>query len=88
MVPPPVGVAAVMTSLPSRGAWIEICAYLNAPTHSESLPSRGAWIEIPVSGKPYSSPVSLPSRGAWIEIHGIHHIKRIAVVAPLAGSVD
>ena len=35
------------TSLPSRGAWIEIsCAMVYLTSLIASLPSRGAWIEI------------------------------------------
>ena len=34
------------TSLPSRGAWIEICSTWPHGTSNGSLPSRGAWIEI------------------------------------------
>ena len=34
------------SSLPSRGAWIEISAEDEAENCKESLPSRGAWIEI------------------------------------------
>ena len=31
---------------------------------------------------------SLPSRGAWIEMRPAHYFAAVAVVAPLAGSVD
>ena len=34
------------TSLPSRGAWIEMWGIVEAQAHPWSLPSRGAWIEI------------------------------------------
>ena len=34
------------TSLPSRGAWIEIMCGREIPYYITSLPSRGAWIEI------------------------------------------
>ena len=33
-------------SLPSRGAWIEICRFFSVAGALLSLPSRGAWIEI------------------------------------------
>ena len=36
-----------LTSLPVRGAWIEISGFLEPqPPHPSSLPVRGAWIEI------------------------------------------
>ena len=33
-------------SLPTRGAWIEIVADMQAAGLNPSLPTRGAWIEI------------------------------------------
>ena len=35
-----------MTSLPVRGAWIEIFLHKYHNNHKASLPVRGAWIEI------------------------------------------
>ena len=40
------------TSLPSRGAWIEIAPELTRKPKTASLPSRGAWIEILQVGEP------------------------------------
>ena len=37
-----------MTSLPVRGAWIEIFLHKYHNNHKASLPVRGAWIEIHV----------------------------------------
>ena len=34
------------TSLPSRGAWIEMAEKLERYDYKTSLPSRGAWIEM------------------------------------------
>ena len=34
------------TSLPVRGAWIEILSFLHSAGVARSLPVRGAWIEI------------------------------------------
>ena len=34
------------TSLPARGAWIEIIALAAENTETLSLPARGAWIEM------------------------------------------
>ena len=60
---------AVVSSLPSRGAWIEIPPLRRTICGHLSLPSRGAWIEIRrPAGRRYAHPPSLPSRGAWIEI--------------------
>ena len=39
-------VPGVSTSLPSRGAWIEIPLLEAHGVHTMSLPSRGAWIEM------------------------------------------
>ena len=39
-------VGVVVSSLPSRGAWIEIELQLHHLHINTSLPSRGAWIEI------------------------------------------
>ncbi len=35
-----------MTSLPARGAWIEISGRFLFAAKKSSLPARGAWIEI------------------------------------------
>ena len=58
------------TSLPVRGAWIEMALQLFASDWQQwSLPVRGAWIEIKISTMSFISCVlSLPVRGAWIEI--------------------
>ena len=61
--------ACSCTSLPSRGAWIEMRrtrSIIMSP--SASLPSRGAWIEILQMQQKRRRKASLPSRGAWIEI--------------------
>ena len=78
------------TSLPSRGAWIEIVCSLVSYGRDWSLPSRGAWIEIrSCSGVLASAVPSLPSRGAWIEIYATAHLPEQELrVAPLTGSVD
>ena len=36
----------IVTSLPSRGVWIEIMYALSTLNLCRSLPSRGVWIEI------------------------------------------
>ena len=58
----------MQSSLPSRGAWIEIREQGRSRTAYVSLPSRGAWIEIPQARYFTLGGSSLPSRGAWIEI--------------------
>ena len=46
--PPVAKVLPLAPSLPSRGAWIEICIrWKLLLSGRSSLPSRGAWIEIP-----------------------------------------
>ena len=62
------------SSLPVRGAWIEIAICLACAAASMSLPVRGAWIEIKLNvDSPFGSS-SLPVRGAWIEICRVHFI--------------
>ena len=58
-----------VSSLPTRGAWIEIITSLIASTIVWSLPTRGAWIEIFIFLRSCSkAEESLPTRGAWIEM--------------------
>ncbi len=58
-----------VTSLPARGAWIEIAEYsVSNKFGSRSLPARGAWIEILFQLIGTFRTKSLPARGAWIEI--------------------
>ena len=58
----------VCSSLPSRGAWIEMVQNRVDQSLLVSLPSRGAWIEILPITNTARVLKSLPSRGAWIEI--------------------
>ena len=76
------------TSLPTRGAWIEIapCCWLSASRWS--LPTRGAWIEMLWPPECCPCTASLPTRGAWIEIRPALSSDWTARVAPHAGSVD
>ena len=58
-----------MSSLPARGAWIEISVIVKTISAQTSLPARGAWIEMPMRDiASVSRYASLPARGAWIEI--------------------
>ena len=58
-----------VSSLPARGAWIEISALRGwLYRASVSLPARGAWIEMLCIHSCMSASQSLPARGAWIEI--------------------
>ena len=61
-----------MTSLPVRGAWIEICTSSPCKVGFSSLPVRGAWIEI---RRIIWSRWEKSVRGAWIEIflHKYHN---------------
>ena len=61
-------VSCKLSSLLSRGAWIEIAGLTTFKTASKSLLSRGAWIEIIYLFALKNFPRSLLSRGAWIEI--------------------
>ena len=60
--------AETTTSLPPRGAWIEISVMSSSETKISSLPPRGAWIEIAKDFQRRYAALSLPPRGAWIEI--------------------
>ena len=57
-----------VTSLPVRGAWIEIFEVFCKKIAHLSLPVRGAWIEMLTPPSPPRKRWSLPVRGAWIEI--------------------
>ena len=59
---------ASRSSLPSRGAWIEMMLVMLRVSQCLSLPSRGAWIEIRCNTRRRALAGSLPSRGAWIEM--------------------
>ena len=53
-----------ITSLPLRGAWIEIPHYAFAPsTRRPSLPLRGAWIEMSSSGGAFVKGLVAPLAG-------------------------
>ena len=61
--------AARTTSLPARGARIEINGYVLLSNLHEVAPRKGARIEIPSIKEPRrTSSMSLPARGARIEI--------------------
>ena len=77
------------TSLPVRGAWIEM---LNWQTSGQKVDSRSPCGErglkfeaVFVAIDPLTS---LPVRGAWIEIWRERQASRVRHVAPRAGSVD
>ena len=77
------------SSLPPRGAWIEISwrlplvvCYVVAPPHGE----RGLKLTYDDLHLPVSE--SLPPRGAWIEIKYVRKCAANAYVAPPTGSVD
>ena len=58
-----------ISSLPVRGAWIEILSTGYYVLGIMSLPVRGAWIEIAnIVDADNEDLGSLPVRGAWIEI--------------------
>ena len=53
-----------LSSLPARGAWIEITFALNNAITTESLPARGAWIEIERITAPSPSVKVAPRTGS------------------------
>ena len=76
-------------SLPVRGAWIEIDAYLkNSLKFAGRSPcgERGLKLTAADGGSKWS--LSLPVRGAWIEIVQSWYWQLRRRVAPRAGSVD
>ena len=80
----------IASSLPVRGAWIEISqGFMNFPM-LRSLPVRGAWIEIKNAAQTGKALMeSLPVRGAWIEMYLWQEMTAgSSTVAPRAGSVD
>ena len=58
----------LLSSLPVRGAWVEIRENIANLLTSTSLPVRGAWVEIPMTFIKNWMAASLPVRGAWVEI--------------------
>ena len=77
------------SSLPARGAWIEI-SYLNDTTkYSPCRSPRGErglkWLRC---WHLTHGIKSLPARGAWIEIHNHLYTWNAGSVAPREGSVD
>ena len=71
-----------ISSLPTRGAWIEMGFARRSSPEASSLPTRGAWIEMFGCRSSTASNLSLPTRGAWIEITCI-----FSCVAPLLMSL-
>ena len=83
--PPP----EISTSLPSRGAWIEIVSEAGELTWTASRSPHGErGLKFPPLTLPGIPITSLPSRGAWIEIDFTAFEKWAMEVAPLTGSVD
>ena len=75
------------TSLPVRGAWIEITliARIRRLRHS-SLPVRGAWIEIVKRCVLCIYIWSLPVRGAWIEMLSLSRNQPFFLSLPVRGA--
>ena len=75
------------TSLPVRGAWIEILLrYTKSTNVHASLPVRGAWIEIASILALSANNVSLPVRGAWIEINLYSDLVALVKSLPVRGA--
>ena len=78
----------MLTSRPTRGAWIEICESMSVKHIELSRPTRGAWIEINLCRLAHDVTPSRPTRGAWIEICETIDWLRDYKVAPHTGRVD
>jgi len=79
----------LMTSLPSRGAWIETSRMFTArPDASRRSPHGERGLKLVGNALIGKGNQSLPSRGAWIETVQLHYFCPTGVVAPLTGSVD
>ena len=82
-------VAASNTSLPSRGAWIEILSGSRTMrAHSRRSPHGERGLKCTYTAPPRAGVPSLPSRGAWIEMVCLRLDRDGDAVAPLTGSVD
>ena len=82
-------IISAISSLPVRGAWIEMQRLPASFRRASSLPVRGAWIEIGTSAiyrcsRPGRSPCG--ERGLKWEI--CNDLHAVLSVAPRAGSVD
>ena len=79
----------VVSSPPSRAAWIETPSDLNCAFSCASPPSRAAWIETSTwCSETPGRRASPPSRAAWIETYVLVHLAEQPAVAALAGGVD
>ena len=77
------------TSLPVRGAWIEMHFWrLIGLFRRCRSPCGERGLKFAVSVPAVEAVKSLPVRGAWIEILHIEAARRVFEVAPRAGSVD
>ena len=82
--------SALISSLPVRGAWIEmerICSSSFQMVHGRS-PCGERGLKYVVDFSLDIGEVSLPVRGAWIEIIRAYPHGTTCPVAPRAGSVD
>ena len=78
------------TSLPARGAWIEIGIIKHSTIASACRSPHGErGLKSVASGAVVGLGASLPARGAWIEIQRTARSRADArLVAPRTGSVD
>ena len=77
------------SSLPVRGAWIEMplsCSMLRMELSRSPCGERG--LKSAQARDSRRGLLSLPVRGAWIEIFGTADVTDTEKVAPRAGSVD
>ena len=77
------------SSLPTRGAWIEITGKASSRTRSGSRSPHGErGLKSKFSAIRKLGRASLPTRGAWIEIFPQSRCRSCSPVAPHTGSVD
>ena len=77
------------SSLPARGAWIEMWTTTASRARSRSRSLHGErGLKLPSTHVLAAASSSLPARGAWIEISLSTASKSRSTVAPCTGSVD
>ena len=65
------------SSLPTRGAWIEIISHtLSCTLRVRRSPHGERGLKFSSKTSKESTRESLPTRGAWIEINGLRHLER------------
>jgi len=76
------------SSLPARGAWIEINLNETEMENVRRSPHGERGLKYRTYALKNIHPLSLPARGAWIEITNPPDGINLSIVAPRTGSVD